>query len=213
MAINYSICFPHCLSPLISAALRRWDATPAWVWMLQRNECLWDWHGCATGGERGHSHPRAWQSAEYDRQRGWSEAVSLGCWAKAVRLWDGERRHCPAFPRNGLYFFLSYWPPGTAALLPDDSSHNLIEQELLPLQVTQCLELLGNTGVSMRKGGSALLSSVRHPKSAARTATKSNLTINKPQRVRFPWGSITNKSFSTRAAKEEQIICPLSREQ
>lgn len=180
---------------------------------MQRNECLWDWHGHATGGERGHSHPRAWQSAGCDRQRGWNEAVSLGCRAEAVRLWDGERWHCPVLPRNGLCLFLSYWPPGTAALLPDDSSHNLIKLELLPLQVTQCLELPENTGVSMGKGGSALSSSVRHPKSTARTATKSNLTINKPQRVRFPWGSIANKSFSTGAAKKEQVICPLSREQ
>lgn len=92
-----------------------------------------------TGGVRGQSHPGAWKSAEFDRQRGWSEAVSLGCRAKAVgavRLRDGERWHCPAFPRNGLYFFLSHWPPGTAALLPGESSHNLIKQELLPLQVT-----------------------------------------------------------------------------
>lgn len=92
-----------------------------------------------TGGERGQSHPRACQSAEFDRQRAWSEAASLGCWAKAVivvRLRDGERWQCPALLRNNLYFFLSYWPAGTAALLPDESSHNLIKQELLPLQAT-----------------------------------------------------------------------------
>lgn len=37
MAINYSICFPYCLSLLISVALRRWDATSVSVRMLQRN--------------------------------------------------------------------------------------------------------------------------------------------------------------------------------
>lgn len=88
------------------------------------------------------------------RGDGWSEAVFLGCWAKAtgaVRLRDGECWHCPALPRNGLYFFLSCWAPGTAILLPDESSYTLMKQELLPLQVTLCSELLGNIGVSVRK--------------------------------------------------------------
>lgn len=138
MAINYSICFPHCLSPLISAALRRWDATPGWVWMLQRNECLWDCHGCATAGQRGQSHPRAWQRAECDRQRRWSEDVSLGCWPQRSGEDVEWRVLALEFPGMYLYFCLSYWPPGTAALLPDESSHNFIKQELLPLQVTPC---------------------------------------------------------------------------
>lgn len=37
MAINYSICFPYCLSLLISIALRRWDAMSDSVRMLRRN--------------------------------------------------------------------------------------------------------------------------------------------------------------------------------
>lgn len=45
---------------------------------------------------------------------------------------------------------ISSCPAGLQALL-DEPSHTLMKQELLPLQVTLCLELLGNTGVSVGK--------------------------------------------------------------
>ena len=92
MAINYSICFPYCLSLLISVALRRWDATSVSVRMLQRNarvlgldvppallRTLWVGRGAQAT-------PQPSKSDKPDRQRRQSKAVSLGRRAKNVPL-------------------------------------------------------------------------------------------------------------------------------
>lgn len=66
MAINYSICFPYCLSLLTSVALRRCCATSASARMLQRNARVLGWdvppaplRSGRPGGERGRSPPGA----------------------------------------------------------------------------------------------------------------------------------------------------------
>lgn len=77
MAINYSICFPYCLSLLISIALRGWEATWVSVQMLQRNVHVLD---VLCAGAEGLKPPQPCG------QRGQRDPVTLGHWAKNVPL-------------------------------------------------------------------------------------------------------------------------------
>lgn len=105
MAINYSICFPYCLSLLISVALRRCCTTSASARMLQRDAralgrdeppallCS----GRLGGGSGAEAPPEPRRSEQPARQGAEREAVPLGRRAKHVPP-GRARERCPPAP-------------------------------------------------------------------------------------------------------------------
>lgn len=149
MAINYSICFPYCLSLLISAALGRWAVTSGWERALQRN-------AAAATAEPSTPEEPGWQREEREPflwDAGLKTCLSAvsrtaergrgdGTFWSALQGEMGEKQQgeewslCCAFAKNSLPFFISLCPLGTSPSLANESSHNLIKQELLHHQVT-----------------------------------------------------------------------------
>lgn len=149
MAINYSICFPYCLSLLISSALGRWAVTSGWERVLQRNAAAATAEPSTPeepGWQRGKREPFPWDTrlkmslsaVSHTAERGSGD----GPFWSALQGERGEKQQgeessqCCAFAKNSPHFFISRCPLGTSPSLTNESSHNLIKQELLHHQVT-----------------------------------------------------------------------------